>query len=133
RIAGAFHDFDTTNRTDLLHLFGATLDEPPQYVYRAVRNAHYSEQQTDRRLSYSPWRKVNVQIPVRKVTVAVFRGKLFLFWWSKTTSPVTSLVDGSSTFSGYKHKVTLSYSSLRADGSFTAPQSITCDPANLPF
>lgn len=133
RIAGAFHDFDNVNKTDLLHLFGATLDEPPQYFYRTVRNTHYSELRNDRRLSYSPWRKVNVQIPVRKVTAAVFRGKLFVFWWSKTTSPVTSLTAGSSTFSGYKHKLTLSYSSIRADGSFTAPQAITCDPANLPF
>lgn len=133
RIAGACHDFDDPNKTDLLHLFGATMDEPPQYFYRNVRNTHYSEQRNDRRVTYSPWRKVNVQIPVRRVTPVVFKGKLFVFWWTKTTSPVTSFSGGNSNFTGYKHKVTLSYSNLRADGSFTAPQSITCVPDNLPF
>lgn len=133
RIAGAFHDLDRVGETDVLHLFGATVDEPPVYYYRTIRNTHYSELRRDRRMSWSPWQKINVQIPVRKASPVVFQGTLFIFWWSKTTTPVTSFNGGSSVFTGYKHKVSLSYSFLRTDGTFSTPQTILCDPENLPF
>ena len=125
KIAGSFHEKDDKNETDTLHLFGVTSDEPPIYYYRGIENAHYGERVNGRGIVWHPWRKVDVQIPVSKVSPIVFRGRLYVFWVEITTRPKNEVKDGSSKFVGYQHKMSLKYTSLRLDGSWTTPQKIS--------
>ncbi|HHJ20366.1 MAG TPA: hypothetical protein ENJ84_11185 [Gammaproteobacteria bacterium] len=125
KIAGSFHEKDDKNKTDTLHLFGVTSDEPPIYYYRGIENAHYGELVNGRGIVWHPWRKVDVQIPVSKVSPIVFRGRLYVFWVEITTRPKNEVKDGSSKFVGYQHKMSLKYTSLRLDGSWTTPQKIS--------
>jgi predicted nucleotidyltransferase len=125
KIAGSYHEKDKKNKTDILHLFGVTSDEPPIYYYRAIENAHYGEREQDRGVVWSPWRKIDVQIPVNKVSPIVFRGRLHVFWVEFTTRPKNEVKDGGSEFVGYQHKMSLKYTNLRLDGTWTTPQRIS--------
>lgn len=127
KIAGSFHEKHEDNETDILHLFGVTSDEPPIYYYRAVENPHYGERKKDRGVVWAPWRKIDVQIPVRKVSPIVFRGRLHVFWVEFTTRPKNEVKNGGSEFIGYQHKMSLKYTSLRLDGTWTTPQKIRLD------
>lgn len=127
KIAASYHEKDDKNKTDTLHLFGVTSDEPPIYYYRAIENAHYGEREKGRGIVWSPWRKIDVQIPVSKVSPIIFRGRLHVFWVEFTTRPKNEVKDGSSEFVGYKHKMSLKYTSLRLDGTWTTPQKIRLD------
>jgi len=124
KIAGSYHDKDWSDETDVLHLFGVTAKEPPIYYYRTVENAHYGEINEDAEIIWSPWRKIEVQIPVRKVAPIVFRGRLHVFWVEITTSPQNEVKSGESKFVGYKHKMSLKYTTLRLDGTWTVPQNV---------
>jgi hypothetical protein len=120
KIAGSYHD--KGSNADTLHLFGVTADNPPMYYYRAVRNVRLEGNgSTD----WSHWRKVSVQIPVRKVSPIVYNGRLYVFWTEITTLSKNDLSNGASRFVGYKHTMSLKYTILRLDGTWTAPQGIS--------
>ena len=126
KIAGAYHDIKA--KTDILHLFGVTPGDPPTYYYRTVENAYYGEvpkHRKDHAIAWNPWQKIDVQIPVRKVAPIVFRGQLYVFWVEITTSPKNVVIEGDSKFVGYQHKMALKFTSLRLDGTWTAPQVIS--------
>ncbi len=127
KIAGSYHDIKSyLEMEDTLHLVGVTQDNPPTYYYRAVNNAYWGEKQpTMRGIDWSHWRKVSVHIPVRKVSPMVYNGRLYVFWVEFTTTPKNQVSDGKSRFVGYKHKLTLKYTNLRLDGTWTAPQVIS--------
>ncbi len=125
KIAGSYHDKDPASKTDVLHLFGVTPGEPPTYYYRTVQNAHYGETEPDRGVVWSPWRKVDVQIPVRKVAPVVYQGRLYMFWVEITTMPKNEITGGASKFIGYEHKTALRYTALRLDGTWSSPQRIS--------
>jgi hypothetical protein len=125
QIAGAYHQKDDDGRTDLLHLFGVTPGDPPIYYYRTIRNAHYGEQNSGRGVSYGPWQKIDVQIPVRKVAPIVHLGRLFVFWVEIVTTPKNEVKDAGSTFVGYKHRLAVKYTTLRLDGGWTPPQVVS--------
>ena len=135
RIAGAYHD--RTADPDVLHLFGVTPDDPPVYFYRTAENVTEGARPdgNGRGAVWSPWRKLEVQISGRTVAPVVHRGRLHLFWVESVTSPTSNVADGDASFSGYRHKLTLKLTTLRADGTWTAPQSVAwpaTDPAPPP-
>ncbi len=131
QIAGSYQDIDAAAQTDRLHLFGVTAEDPPQFFYRTIENAIYGERDAHKSAVYGPWRAVTVQIPVREVSPVVYLGRLFLFWTEVKTSSVNSVSSGNSNFAGYKHHLTLKYTTLRLDGTWSPPQAITLDDKGL--
>ncbi len=127
KIAGSYHQKNYTSKTDVLHLFGVTAEEknPPIYYYRTIENAHYGEREKDRVIVWNSWRKIDVQIPVRTVSPIVFQGRLYVFWVEISTMPKNKVKDGNSKFIGYQHKMSLKFTTLRLDGTWNAPQSIS--------
>jgi hypothetical protein len=125
-IAGSYHD-DVVGGQDILHLFGATPSDPPLYYYRTVENLRASERDATRPVSWAPWRKIDVQIPTRRVAPIVYRNQLHVFWHEITTTTRSRVDAGTSSFDGYKHALALKYTTLRLDGTWTAPQRVTID------
>lgn len=124
KIAGSYHDKGDDG--DFLHLFGVTSSEPPVYYYRVVENAYWGEKAPEiHGIAWHPWRKIDVQIPVRKVSPIVFKEELYVFWIEITTRPYNVVLGGTSTFLGYQHKMTLKYAKLRLDGTWTPPQKVS--------
>ena len=132
KIAGAFHDIDSAGKTDRLHLFGATSDDPPIFYYRTVDNVRFAYQ--GKRKSYTPWRKLNVQIPVREVSPVIVDGRLLIFWVQITTTPTNKVENGESRFVGYQHRFTFNYSEKRANDTWSPPQKLAAfGDGGLPF
>jgi len=131
RIAGSFHDKHWGTTTDTLHLFGVSPGDPPTYYYRTIENAYYGETESDRGVVYTPWRKIDVQIPVRRVAPVVHLGRLFVFWVELTTTPKNEVKEGGSQFVGYKHRMVLKYTLLRLDGRWTPPQKVSLSSPSL--
>lgn len=132
KIAGAFHDINEAARTDRLHLFGATTDDPPVYYYRTIDNVRFSYE--GKRKSYTPWEKMNVQIPVREISPVIADRRLLVFWVQVNTIPANKVEKGESRFVGYQHKFSLQYSEKRANGTWTPPQKLSAfDEDGLPF
>ena len=124
KIVGSYHDIG--DKTDFLHLFGVTVGDPIVYYYRVVENAYWSEKEPETHgIVWHPWQKIDVQIPLRKVSPIVFNGRLYAFWVEIVTTPKNEVVEGSSEFLGYGHKMSLKFSTLRPDGSWSSPQNIT--------
>jgi hypothetical protein len=130
QIAGAYHDLEKD--PDILHLFGVTREDPIVYYYRTVEGISKHERDSTFKTIWRPWRKIDVQIPVKKVAPIVFQGRLYVFWVRIVTSAENDLEEGSSRFVGYKHKMTLEYSALRPDNTWTPPQAI-CLKGQQPF
>jgi len=124
KIAGSYHEKDEETETDVLHLFGVTADEPPMYYYRRVENLYYSEKRDDRGVIWEPWQKINVQIPVRKVAPITYNGRLHVFWVRITTLANTVFDNNRSVFTGYSHKVSIEFTTLKLDGTWTPPQKL---------
>ncbi|WP_035713165.1 neuraminidase-like domain-containing protein [Azorhizobium doebereinerae] len=124
RIAGAYHELSWSSGQDVLHVFGCTNADPPVYYYWTIDNLFYGKFDPDRAVSYSARRKIDVSIPARTVTPVVHLGRLFLFWNEITTSSSNKVKDGESKFVGYKHKLTVKFTSLRLDGAWTPPQAL---------
>ncbi len=47
-----------------------------------------------------------------------------MFWTDIKTQPKNQLANGASTFMGYKHQMSLKFTTLRPDGTWTAPQAV---------
>lgn len=124
KIAGAYHQKDTKTETDTLHLLGVTADEPGQYYYRPVENIYYSEKKDNRGIVWNPWQKINVQIPVRKVSPVIYNGRLHVFWINITTLSKSVFEENRSVFIGYDHKASIEFTTLKLDGTWTPPQKL---------
>jgi hypothetical protein len=122
KIAGSYHDIGAER--DVLHLFGVLPGDPPLYYYRTVENAYHGEVGAKRTPVYTAWRKIGVQIPVRRVSPIVYQGRLFVFWVEIATAPRNEVAEGGSRFVGYRHKLTIKYTTLRLDGTWTPAQTI---------
>ncbi len=127
KIAGAYHEFNFIAQTDVLHVFGATSDDPPTYYYWTIHNLYHSVHNPHRHVSYSARTKIDVSVPTRRVSPVVYLGRLFVFWTEVQTSPVNKVSNGESRFSGYKHVVRIRFTSLRLDGRWTPPQDVAID------
>jgi hypothetical protein len=129
-IAGSYHERDDAARHDVLHLLGATSDDPPIFYYRRVENFHYGVGSEDRSTHWGPWEQMNLQIPVRVVSPIVHGGQLYVFWIRYVTKSQNQFVNGNSRFTGYSHRAHVEFSKRRVDGSWTSPQSVklTADP-----
>jgi hypothetical protein len=124
-IAGAYHDIDRVNKRDVLHLIGVTTADPPSFYYRAVENAYHGALiNSSAGTVWGPWRPMDVQIPARKVAPIVHQGRLHVFWVEITTTPQNEITEGKSRFVGYTHRLAVKFSTLRLDGSWTAPQRV---------
>ncbi len=113
-VAGAYYD----GAVDVLHLFGATQDDPPVHYYRTITRSKSAAP------TCSAWQKLSLQIPVRNVSPILFRERLHIFWVETTTRPVISFLDGASNFDKYRHSLRVKYSTLRADGAWMPPQRL---------
>jgi hypothetical protein len=134
-IAGVYHDVatDTSGAKgadapktthDVLHLFGVTASDPPTYYYRTCQDLIASGKDPSAAALWSPWQKISVQITGRKVSPVVHMGRLRVFWLDIKTRSVNQVKNGSSTFAGYRHQMSLSFTTLRPDGTWAAPQSV---------
>ena len=122
KIAGAYHDIG--EKSDCLHFFGVTISDPIVYYYRMVENAYYGERDDTTGIVWHPWRRIDVQIPVKKVSPIVFNGRLYLFWVEISTQPDSEIIGGSSKFMGYNHTMSLNFTELKPDGSWAQLQRI---------
>lgn len=127
RTAGVFHELPATEGgTDVLHVVAATSADPPEHFYRTARNLRAQfVGATPPQPVFTPWKKLNVQIPARDVTPVVIRGRLHVFWLDVATRAVNSVTSGNSNFVGYDHRVTGRFTVLQADGRWSAPQPLT--------
>src|SRR5262249_8619914 len=114
-VAGMCYDTSTS----ALHVFGVTRDEPPAYYHRVIGKTASGLP------SYGVWTKVTLQIPVRKISPVMYRGRLYVFWIETTTRAVSSFQGGNTHFDGYRHLIRVKYSTARPDGTWTAPQSLS--------
>jgi Tc toxin complex TcA C-terminal TcB-binding domain/Neuraminidase-like domain len=109
---------------DVLHLFAATAADPPIYYYRTIEGLDDPTLKEPSVRRYTPWQKLDLQIPVRRVSPIVYQGRLFVFWIEILTKPVNTVLDGTSKFTGYTHTIQLKYSYLRLDGRWTPSQRL---------
>ena len=109
---------------DVLHLFGATASDPPIYYYRTCQNLLASARDPGLAAVWSPWQKITVQITGRKVSPVVHRGRLHVFFTDVKTKSFNQVKDGTSTFSGYVHNMSLKFITLRPDGVWTPAQEV---------
>jgi len=125
KIAGAYHDAgQNTEVGDVLHLFGVTRSDPPEYYYRSVDNLHWSESNSRISTVWNAWRKIDVSIPVREVSPIVYKETLYVFWNEIKTTNKMEYKGGGSKFLGYRHDITTYYTTLRLDGAWSAKQKI---------
>jgi hypothetical protein len=134
-IAGAYHDVPkddsgTKGRSrpkpvhDVLHLFGVSASDPPTYYYRTCQNLIAGSKDPLTAALWSPWQKIGVQITGRKVSPVVHQGRLHVFWIDIKTKSMNTVENGGSTFAGYQHQMTLKFTTLRPDGTWSAPQQV---------
>jgi hypothetical protein len=134
KIAGVYHDISESTKSDIMHLFGVTPGDPPTYYYRTVENALWSQLVIPNRgMVWSPWRKIEVQIPVRKVAPVVYNGRLYVFWVQIVTTSKNKVVNGESKFIGYQHNFVLKYTTLHLNGDWTPPQTVSWGGISIPY
>ena len=134
KIAGAYHHLDldglnnssTINKAaDTLHIFGLTSSEPPVYYYRTIKNIYKREKKwREFGVRYNTWKKINIQIPVKKISPIVYKGKLYLFWVEITTRPRPESEWRSTEEAEYIHTFQTKYSCLQLDSTWTPPQPV---------
>lgn len=128
-IAGAYHDVQTRpNAGDVLHLFGVSTTDPPVFYYRTCENLRASASDPARVAVWTPWRKIDVQISGRRISPIVYRGRLHVFWCDYKTRPINEVTGGTSRFVGYRHNMSIRFTTLRPDGAWTPPQPINIPP-----
>ncbi|MDA8142227.1 MAG: neuraminidase-like domain-containing protein [Desulfobacteraceae bacterium] len=123
KIVGAFQDDDA----DVLYLIGTTADEPPVHYLRTLINVERSRDPQSAPtypLYFTPWEKLNVQIPAKWVSPVVFQRKLMLFWIETATASTTRRIEGQNYFDGYEHKFKVKWTERRANGGWSPPQEL---------
>ena len=124
KIAGAYHE--NTGSRDVLHLFGVTAGDPPEYYYRTIENIYNSQElNSNKGIVWGHWEKVNVQISSVKVSPIVHLNRLYVFWVELFTKPKNEIIQGTQLFAGYQHTMVVKFTSLNLDGSWTAPQQLS--------
>ncbi|HYC32267.1 MAG TPA: neuraminidase-like domain-containing protein, partial [Gemmatimonadales bacterium] len=73
-IAGSYHEKDEKTQRDVLHLIGATADDPPVFYYRRVENAEAGVSVEARATRWGAWERLDVQIPVRRAAPLIHQG-----------------------------------------------------------
>ena len=121
-VVGAYHDVSGDH--DTLHLIGASAQDPPKFFYRSCTDLRASGRDPSKLARWSAWQPIEVAIPSRIVSPVVFQGRLHLFWMTVRTRPVQQFVGGETTFTGYRHTFAMAMTSLLADGTWTAPQTL---------
>ncbi len=132
RVAGAYHEIapdQTGPLRDVFHLFGVTNGDPGIFYYRTCQNLRASADNPEIVPVWSAWQKVDVQIGSRTLSPVVVEGRLHVFWVQITTRPVNRTEEGTSRLIAYSHKMTLRFTTLRPDGTWTSPQEVAL-PAN---
>jgi hypothetical protein len=135
KFAGSYQEFfnrDLVDQSDVVHLFGATADDPPVFYYRRIENISTSEKSDNKGIVWGGWEKINVQISARKVAPIVFNGRLHVFWVKVTTLANTVFDNNKSVFTGYSHKCSIEFTTLKLDNTWTAPQKLGLKE-NYPF
>lgn len=122
-IAGSY--LEATSTGDRLHLFGVTADDPPTFYHRTVDLLDTEHP------AFGGWIKVEAQIPVRQISPVVCLGRLYVFWVDVNTRSKSYFESGESKFWGYIHKLSLSYTALRLDGTWSAPQKLAIKYADI--
>jgi hypothetical protein len=118
-IAGTYLE----GNADCLYLFGVTRSDPPVHYFRTVQN-YAKNRYTEVPLIWTPWYRIDMQIPAREVALAIAGGRLHALWCEYTTRSLNKVSGGGSDFIGYAHTMTLRYTKLQLDGSWSAPQRI---------
>ncbi len=128
KIAGAYHHLgDVNNRAtietaaDTLYLFGVTSSEPPVHYYRTIENLYKAENDSKNfGVKYHSWKKMDLQIPVKKVSPILYMGRLLVFWVERRTIPKSE----KSRLHRYEHCFSFKFSRLQTDGTWITPQEI---------
>lgn len=132
-ISGSYHDVQREDGKvvgDVFHLFGSTSDDPPVYYYRTCEHLIASGLDAKKTAVWTPWKKIDVQITGRRASPVIYRGRLHLFWADYKTRSFNTVQNGASEFAGYRHTMSIKYTTLRPDGSWTAPQTLAMPAAN---
>ncbi len=129
QFAGAYHhyleDEESGEVTDVIYLFGATGGEAPTHYWREIRNLARSQEDELASPHHGPWCKVETRIPTRHVSPVVHDGQLHVFWNEISTTSQNAVNEGKSRFIGYSHRYALKFTTLRVDGAWTPPESIS--------
>ncbi|UII31481.1 hypothetical protein LVD17_24620 [Fulvivirga ulvae] len=138
KIAGAYHHLGDLRRdtidqaADTLHLFGVTASEPGVYYYRTIRNIYKWEKNANKYgIQYGNWEKVNLQIPVRKVSPIIYQGKLYVFWVEIVTRPKPESEWADEEKAEYLHTFKINFSNLQLDGTWSQAQPILIEESQF--
>ncbi len=69
KVSGMYHEIETDQGIDRVHVFGRTEGAPPTYYYRKYENSEWTA-----------WEKIDLDIPAGDLTPVVFNRRLFVFW-----------------------------------------------------
>jgi len=108
-----------TVEKEALYVIGRTEAEP--YIYY-FRGAHFSVQNENNPSNWTPWEKIEIQIPVEKAKVAYAFDKIFVFWLQRTEreKDIEGISISDSVLNVY-------YIFKKIDGSWSAQQKILGD------
>ena len=121
--AGSYQD------GEILHLFLVTRSDPIIHYYRRIEGLNNFDPNSSgsQGIHWNSLHKVELQIPVRNVSPIIYHNQLHLFWVEYATKPMNKMVDGTNQFSGYKHTMTLKFSFLRLDQTWSVPHLLKSD------
>jgi Tc toxin complex TcA C-terminal TcB-binding domain/Neuraminidase-like domain/Salmonella virulence plasmid 28.1kDa A protein len=125
QIAGSWCD----READITHFVGVSATEPPLLYHRTAENLHRGLTDSAAPVLWDPWRPIELQVPARSVAPVVNAGRLHLFWVQYVTKTKTKVDGGTSTFTGYEHRLEVRYSTLGLNGAWTAPQLLRSTPS----
>ena len=115
RIAGAyFEPFAEDSSEGTVYVVGRTASQPARFYLRRETGGHWSA-----------WERIDVEILAREVSPLVYLDRLYLFWIETVTKPQHRKgADSADNFVGYRHEITLNFTTQAAEGNWTAPQEV---------
>ncbi|MGB0498063.1 MAG: neuraminidase-like domain-containing protein, partial [Rubricella sp.] len=124
KITGAFHEKNTEEKRDVLHLFAVSAGEPKAHYYRRIEDFEYGITEEARSTNWGTWQEIDLKINSETLSPVMHQGRLHVFWTEVSSAPWTRLADSRQEFLGYKHRFRLYYTTRRIDGTWTEPQKI---------
>lgn len=109
RVSGSVPIINPEASKDTIHLFAVTPGDENQLYYRKIENTYLSGLDGVK-INWDSWEKVNLKVPVKKVSPIIYNGRLYVFWNEIKTKPNNQMLNGSSFFSGYSHTVNTKFS-----------------------